>query len=168
LFELDQHVASARYREDVTALRAGLLQMNDALARSHALAQAIEGRGLHRAGDYWHAIMHRREPDYANARYWFRHVGAHPMHSELASHSSRILAECDYEEVAQWQSRLGLPGHWDSAAFVDLCELAAADETGPLGQVARRIQWTEMLLLLKSTCQDAFGTVPAGAVTVRN
>ena len=151
-------VAPVRSTDDVTALRAGLLQWHDALNRSHAFSQSIEGRGRHRAGDYWHAIMHRREPDYANARYWFRLVGTHPIHAELASRAAQILAACDVADAACWRSRLGLPGRWNSAAFVDLCERAAADEDGPLGQVARRIQWTEMLLLLRSTCEDAYGS----------
>jgi hypothetical protein len=153
-----RRVAPVQSREDITALRAGLFQVHDALPQSHALAQTIEGRGRHQAGDYWHAIMHRREPDYANASYWFRHVGAHPIHAELASRASRLLAASAHAEVALWRSRLPLPGRWDSPAFVDLCEQAAADESDPLGQVARRIQWTEMLLLLNSTCQDAFGS----------
>jgi hypothetical protein len=150
-------VAPVRSREDLTALRAGLFQLHDALEQSHALSQSIEGRGRRQAGDYWHAIMHRREPDYANARYWYRHVGAHPIHGELAFHASRAIAASSRVDVAHWRSRLRLPGRWDSLAFVDLCEQAAADESGPLAQVARRIQWTEMLLLLKATSQDAFG-----------
>ncbi len=152
-----QGVAPVQSREDVTALQSGLFQVHDALERSHTLAQSIEGRGRHRAGDYWHAIMHRREPDYTNAKYWFRHVGAHPIDAELASRASQLLASSAHADVAQWRSRLALPGRWDSAAFVDLCEQAAADESGPLGMIGRRIQWTEILLLLNSTCQDAFG-----------
>jgi hypothetical protein len=144
--------------DDFTALRAGLFQIHDALERSHSVAQSIEGRGRHLAGDYWHAIMHRREPDYDNARYWFRRVGVHPIHTELAAHAARILAAAKGVDVAHWQSRLGSPALWNAAAFVDLCECAAADEDRPVGQVARRIQWTEMLLLLVSTCHDAFGT----------
>jgi hypothetical protein len=158
-----RRVAPVWSGEDVSALQSGLFQVHDALERSHTLAQMIEGRGRHRAGDYWHAIMHRREPDYGNANYWFRQVGAHPIHAELASRASLLLASTAHAEVAQWRSRLALPGRWDSPAFVDLCEHAAAAESRPFGEIARRIQWTEMLLLLDSTCQDAFGAVPAGA-----
>lgn len=45
-----------------TALRAGLLLWHDYLDESHALAQSIEGEGANQLGDYWHAILHRREP----------------------------------------------------------------------------------------------------------
>jgi arylamine N-acetyltransferase len=62
---------------DRIAVAAGLWQMNGFLDRSHELSQSIEGKGRNRAGDYWHAIMHRREPDYSNAKYWFRRVGQH-------------------------------------------------------------------------------------------
>ena len=153
-----ERLAPVRSADDLTALRAGLFQLHDALERSHACSQSIEGRGRHQAGDYWHAIMHRRETDYGNARYWFRHVGTHPIHAELASRAAQVLAARDVADAARWRSRLGLPGRWDSAAFVDLCERATGDEDSPLGQVARRIQWTEMLLLLRSTCEDAYGS----------
>lgn len=149
--------------EDLTALRAGLFQVHNALQRSHTLAQSIEGRGRHQSGDYWHAIMHRREPDYANSKYWFRHVGRHPIHPELASRAAPLLAAADGDEVARWRPQLGSPGRWDSMSFVDLCAASENDENGPLGQLARRIQWVEMLLLLRSTCQDAFLTATAGA-----
>jgi hypothetical protein len=151
-----ESVAPVESADDVTALRAGLFQLHDALDLSHACSQSIEGRGRHRAGDYWHAIMHRREPDYGNARYWCRHVGAHPIHAELAWRAA-ALCSAAVDAGAGWRARLKVPGGWDSAGFVDLCERAATEEDGPLGQVGRGLQWTEMLLLLRSTCKDAFG-----------
>ncbi|MCA9033462.1 MAG: hypothetical protein KDA66_21785, partial [Planctomycetaceae bacterium] len=49
---------------EAKAVRAGVLQFWDQLEPSHQQSQAVEGKGRRRAPDYWHAIMHRRDPDY--------------------------------------------------------------------------------------------------------
>ncbi|MBI1923612.1 hypothetical protein HYR99_05125, partial [Candidatus Poribacteria bacterium] len=49
-----------------SAVQSGLLLWNDALDISHTISQRIENT----TGSYWHGIMHRREPDYSNAKYW--------------------------------------------------------------------------------------------------
>jgi hypothetical protein len=61
-------------------LKAGLHVLNDDLAASHALVQRLEGDPM---ADYWHAIIHRREGDYGNARYWFGHVTGQPILAEV-------------------------------------------------------------------------------------
>lgn len=149
-----QPVASA---PDAVAVKAGLLLMHDRLDESHQLSQSIEGEGVHRSGDYWHAILHRREPDYGNSKYWFRQVGRHPQFVELSGVAAALLQRSAATEADKWMKRLSLPGGWDPMAFVDLCESAADDEDGALGIAARDIQWQEMLLLLRWTCADAVG-----------
>jgi hypothetical protein len=57
-------------------VKVGLHLLNDDLAASHTLAQVHEGEPL---ADYWHAIIHRREGDYGNSRYWFGRVGCAPI-----------------------------------------------------------------------------------------
>ncbi len=61
-------------------VKAGLHLLNDDLAVGHALAQRHEGEPL---ADYWHAIIHRREGDYGNSRYWFGRVGRSPLLAEV-------------------------------------------------------------------------------------
>lgn len=62
---------------------AGLLLYWDFAEESHQISQTMEGRGNPRTADYWHGIMHRREPDAGNAGYWFRRVGDHPVLRQL-------------------------------------------------------------------------------------
>jgi len=57
----------------------GLLVWNDDIAAAHPIAQEMDN--IH--GNYWHAMIHRREGDYWNAKYWFRLVGNHPVQVEL-------------------------------------------------------------------------------------
>lgn len=55
-------------------LQAAIWLYVDDLDRSHNLAQNIESP----EGFYWHGIMHRREGDFWNAKYWFRRAGQLP------------------------------------------------------------------------------------------
>lgn len=140
---------------DASALTAGLLQIHDNLDRSHHFSQECQGQGRHVAGDYWHAIMHRREPDYGNSKYWFRKVGDHPIFPELAEHAQSLLNTED-SAAQSWRRRLTANG-WDPFSFVDLCEMAENGADQELLRLAKILQWREMILLLEQTWQDAVG-----------
>lgn len=137
-----------------TALRAGLFLWHDFLDESHALAQSIEGEGADRLGDYWHAILHRREPDYSNAKYWFRQISPHPLYRRLGPIVDTILSESPAPEAADWRKRLQPNLAWDPMAFVDLCQKCAANEESPLALTARKIQLAEIGLLLQMTAHQ--------------
>ena len=143
----------------LTALRAGLFLLNDDFHNSHSCSQSIEGLGEDRTGDYWHAILHRREPDYGNAKYWFRHVGRHPVYPNLARAVDRHLNGefgSPTPKLERWKSRLTTNSGWDPFAFVDLCEEAESD--AQLRHWCERVQYEEMLLLLESSARDAIGS----------
>ncbi len=141
---------------NLAALKAGLFLLGDFFDDSHACSQSIEGLGAHHTGDYWHAILHRREPDHGNAKYWFRHVGRHPVFAELAPSVARQLSAATGSLAAtleRWRDRLVSRGQWDSLAFVDLC--AAAEPDAELKEWCRQVQFEEMLLLLESTMRES-------------
>lgn len=152
--ELVENIASAA---DGIALKAGLLQIHDYLDESHQQSQSIEGEGRHVSGDYWHGIMHRREPDYSNAKYWYRRVGRHPVFAPLSEHATEILSQCSAEQAASWQSRLVTSQGWDPFAFVDICQECAQSPDTDLRVAVKRIQACEMRLLLAQTFEDATG-----------
>jgi hypothetical protein len=133
---------------DPVALHAGLWLIHDFLDESHQLSQSIEGCGADRNGDYWHGIMHRREPDWSNSKYWFRRVGDHPIFFDLAVIAGQLLADSSLSDADRWSRQLGVSRSWDPFAFVDLCQAAARDASSELASIARRIQWAEILLLL--------------------
>ena len=138
---------------DTVALRAGLLLFNDFFDDSHSCSQSMEGQ---QNADYWHAILHRREPDYGNAKYWFRHVGRHPIFRELAPSVSSMFSRVTGSlagRLAGWQPRLITANGWEPFAFVDLCEAAETDPE--LRAWCEEVQFVEMLLLLTSTYRAA-------------
>ncbi len=49
-------------------IQAGLWLYADCLELSHPIAQALETP----VGSYWHGILHRREGDFWNSKYWLR------------------------------------------------------------------------------------------------
>jgi hypothetical protein len=138
---------AVRDREMARACLAGLWLYHDFLDESHRISQSLHGR----EGSYWHGIMHRREGDYANAKYWFRRVGAHPIHEALVL-SARALAH----DVDAGGASVGSSSAWDPAAFVDLCAAACAGESDA-ADLCRRIQEREWQLLFDYCYRHAIG-----------
>lgn len=80
----DAHAAVTAIADDPALadrpeLLAGLWLYVDDLDRAHALAQSDNTP----TGSFWHAIIHRREGDFDNARYWYRKAHRHPAMSHI-------------------------------------------------------------------------------------
>ncbi len=113
----------------------GLWMHYDFLDESHRLSQNI----CSRSGGYWHGIMHRREPDYGNAKYWFQQVGAHPVIERLCQQTPPAI-------VAESKNIGFNPSAWDSFAFVDLCQKydGKGEATEKLVRELARLEWQEL------------------------
>ena len=57
-----------RRLEASAPVKAGLLLYIDDIHGAHTISQELETE----LGSLWHGIVHRREGDFSNARYWFR------------------------------------------------------------------------------------------------
>jgi len=128
------------------SLRAGLWLYHDFLDESHQISQGLPTP----TGSFWHGIMHRREPDYGNARYWFRRVGKHPIFDELAQRAAELAGR---EQLAPAASFLVVQASWNPFDFIDLVEATAAGST-PHEQLCRQIQLLEWRLLFEHAFEE--------------
>ena len=138
-------------------LQAGVLLLWDQLDESHIVSQSMEGQGMPRTADYWHGIMHRREPDAGNASYWFRRVGAHPAFASLASNLSRWMQSqnAPMDEVVMAGKLLNSRRGWDPFEFIRLSEIALRKPGESEDRVVRRVQYFEIMNLLAYTMGES-------------
>ncbi|WP_459557807.1 hypothetical protein [Lacunimicrobium album] len=127
------------------ALEAGLWLWIDELDRSHTASQSREGD---KTCDAWHTIMHRREGDFWNAKYWVRRVGQHPSHDGLWKSLQMLDRSSLSTSQQRVYDRLMAQKFWRGETMVDLCEEFARDQESEEGLLLRVIQQLEMLHLL--------------------
>jgi hypothetical protein len=93
----------------------GVCLLHDCLDESHTISQGIDTT----SGSFWHAIMHRREGDFWNSKYWFRRVGPHPAFEAICRRVGELAGHRGQEQNVK---KLTAGGSWDPSRFVDLCE----------------------------------------------
>jgi hypothetical protein len=120
------------------AAATGLALYLNCWSRAHEIAQDLESR----EGSYWHAIVHRMEPDAWNSGYWFQRVGRHPIFAALQSRAEEIVR-------ASGGSGIVLQREWNPKAFIDICESARRQSGSALETAAIEIQFAEWELLMR-------------------
>ncbi len=104
---------------------AGIWLYHNYLDESHKISQEIETP----SGSFWHGILHRREPDAANSKYWWRRVGNHPVLD--------MLRQCAPTVGGKFTSPFD---------FVEHCE-RVRDSGSAEEETAQRVQLLEWQLL---------------------
>lgn len=123
-------------RPDAEALLSALWLWHDFLDESHVISQSLHSP----TGSFWHAIMHRREGDFSNSKYWYARCADHPVLQQLPRFANDILHPLPADK-----SYLRLTcGGWDPNAFVDLAEELhhhPEDRRHPTAVALQRLEW---------------------------
>jgi hypothetical protein len=130
-----------RDSDSANAVLAGLWLGHDALEESHHLSQAIDTT----TGSFWHAIMHRREGDFSNAKYWYGRCGRHPALKAIAKLAAGLRSEAG---VAQSRIRLDSE-EWDGPALVDLVKSVRRQPADAGTDFAKKLQQIEWMGLFE-------------------
>ncbi|MBT3267042.1 hypothetical protein HN371_07825 [Candidatus Poribacteria bacterium] len=155
----DAEMLAAPPKDDdmAQAVRSGLLLWNDALDTAHALAMSddVDDDLARQTLDYWHGIMHRREPDYPNSKYWFRRVGVHPAFPSVLAAARAAVAAAD-SSGDDATALIATADEWDPFAFADLCERHETTDDAT-NAVLRAVQVAEIATLLDFSVRGAGG-----------
>jgi hypothetical protein len=123
--------------EAAGALLAGLWLWHDWLHESHELSQAL----VSSSGSFWHAIMHRREGDFSNAKYWYARCRTHPAIRVIAVGAAQGMDHND----------------WNPASFTDWVERVYEHPEDPTFNAAVELQRLEWRTLFADCAYTAAG-----------
>lgn len=120
------HLAGVSANAQLECL-SGLWLVAGDIHRSHSISQDLGSK----EGSFLHGIMHRREGDFGNAKYWFRRVGDHDVFLQLSEND----------------------GYLDPFTFVDECERSLRRNDQDASSRCRHLQWLEWQLLINAIVQ---------------
>jgi hypothetical protein len=134
---------------DAEALLSGLWLWHDWLDSSHTISQSVHTP----TGSFWHAIMHRREGDFGNAKYWYARCTSHPVLATMSPFVNDILHPLPADKSFLRLTHSG----WNPDSFVDLCEALHDQPSDPRYPVAVLLQKLEWRLLFDHSVRAASG-----------
>lgn len=121
------------------SLSASLYLYSDWLPEAHTIAQSMENP----TGAFWHAIMHRREGDFPNSKYWYARCVDHPVLQAIANQAAVLLHDLPADNRL---IQLIVSG-WSPAPFVDLVEQYHSKPQDPFTAILVTLQQLEWRIL---------------------
>lgn len=123
--------------EDARAALAGLWLWHGALAESHQISQDL----VSPTGSFWHAIMHRLEGDFSNAKYWYRRCDTHHVNKMMGSIASSLAGDLSADRSVAH----ALGDGWNPPGFVDLVQAVQAKPSDRRYELAVQLQRAEWI-----------------------
>jgi hypothetical protein len=124
------------------AMLAGLWLWHDGLDECHRIVQKPSDEG-DATFAFWHAIMHRREGDFSNSKYWYARAAEHPALQILAAQAGAVVNQAPADKTLL---RLTAAG-WNPNALVDLAQAVHGDEADTRHSIAVQLQRLEWKVL---------------------
>lgn len=136
-------------------LSSAIYLWNDDLTRSHEICQGFE-RTVPDAS-FIHGIVHRREPDYKNARGWLERAegmrGGETIRDAVLALLQRVLQMPDYgtarDTAFDLIQHLRKVGTWDPLKLLSLCEACDWKEDPALCRLLEEVQEAELLAAIE-------------------
>ena len=135
--------------DDAKAMLSGLWLYFDFLDESHTISQSLDNP----TGSFWHAIMHRREGDFGNSKYWYARCANHPSIATMAAAAGKHVNQMPADKSLL---RLVATG-WNPNAFVDLVQAVHESPTDPRHALAVALQRLEWQVLFEHCTRAAAG-----------
>ncbi|HET6251797.1 MAG TPA: hypothetical protein VFE47_29195 [Tepidisphaeraceae bacterium] len=136
-------------RHDASAMLGGLWLRHDALHECHEIVQDLIGP----TGSFWHAIMHRREGDFSNAKYWYARCADHRAFRLVSALARDVIGR----EVTD-KSLLQIAGaEYNPDALVDLVAELQDKPQDPRLEAAVQLQRMEWEALFHYCAYEAAG-----------
>jgi hypothetical protein len=123
--------------DDARAMLSGLWLYFDFLDESHRISQSLDNP----TGSFWHAIMHRREGDFSNSKYWYARCENHPSIATMAAAAGKYVNQMPADKSLL---RLVATAGWNPGAFVDLVQTVHESPSDPRHALAvglQRLEW---------------------------
>jgi len=136
--------------EEAQAVLAGLWLLHDGLDESHRLVQDLIGP----TGAFWHAIMHRREGDFSNSKYWYDRCERHRCMRLLGAVATDVVGP---EAAGDPLVQRVVVGDWNPRALVDLVQAVYKSHDDPRHDAAIRLQQIEWQTLFHHCVMQAVG-----------
>jgi len=160
----DEKIAS---QEFVNCVRSALFLYFSDLQASHEVSQSVHSS----TGSFLHGIMHRQEPDFGNAKYWFRRVVDHAVYEDLRQASVALLKAQSSPAAKLLAGEIESSPRWDPQWLIDQCEAAQGGNNADFEQRLLEIQRLEWQLLFDYCYCKATGKtniLPAAAISSTN